>query len=531
MPEIRLKQLYQGGFVGSPIPPNETEPGCPDMENVRLIGNGKAFQEFPGFVRALQYELELVNEFSVTYPRAQEKRVFFFDAAVVFGMPGVGIAIVDYRNEPSRVLTLDYLQDADTTLIVDPDTGIAWDPSAKPILMLAPADDAGVVQGTPKLTMVSAHEYPSIIPFRNSVFIFDEKSNALKFTGKKLIEAGLRRPELAPIITCHSDIAFDSIDPGGTVYLENNADVTDVSLVQTIPRPRIAGQDGGLAVAVTHNRVTTTIGDPHKSDDGVLCYRNVGFTVTAGADRLQFVFMVEGQGAAISKSTFAIVLSPNTYNTGGSQFGVGAEETVIDVELQSGRWYLLDLPRPVTTALTGLSLGFKLLKAIPEDVVPSSGAAVNPINTLFFRFADINALTSRSGPFSGKLRAFMTYYNRGEQIESFPSSFSTEITLPDDGATVSVDITGFKGYWNATPGTYTDIPGSGNRVFDATDIPDGPVVDTIRIYLSKPEWGQDISGGSTWRLAGEVRDLAILAGVADAELSTPTEVIIGVSRP
>lgn len=489
MPELRIPQLFRGGFNGPPTPPNDTDAGCPVWENIRLVGEGKAFTEFPGYARALQYELELINRFNTFYPRDDSKRFFLFDASVVYGMPGIGIAIVDYANNPSRTLSIDYLKDADPSMVTDPDTGTTWEPGTKPILMLHSEDDEGTALPIPALNKVGPHEYPTIIPYKDKAHIFDEKSLPLTFDGIRLRETGIRPPGMAP-------------NPGLVEIDSVVIDLADSSFVTTANSEITIGFQGDApraATTVNYARVSVgtdylAIANRTSTGDEVLCFHNRTRAFIAENTRMRLNFMLEGINRVLPAGTINFVMSDEAY--GGTGDFANADIMPIDIPIQSGVWYTVSLTR-AQEYLTVESIGFQAIGRLPEDLFTYGG-----VDAMAFRFQAITSFESLAGPFTGDMRAFFTWYDSVTRLESSPSPISQTITMA--GETLQLSLGGYRGYMDEDPLTYAEDPGAGNKLFNATDMPGLVDPDSVRIYLSKTAWGLDASGGAVWRLAGEV---------------------------
>ncbi len=484
MKEVTQPLSFAKGYVGPPTPPNQTGEGCPGWKNLRLENGGMALTSYYGYTRKLLTRLEDLERYATG---DNTKRVVLFDASSVFGVMGIGLAVVDYSGAQRRVLNLRVHPNIQSTQIWDADSGAPWDSETNPILMMNYANADGVPQSRPKLYRMGHHEYPALNQMQGKTFIFDQLSVPAVFDGQTVRECGIRPPRLAP--TLIAEIREGSmVEEAGSGF---SASQEGVSVAGVNQAPWFWPNGDG----VPYTQVT--ISDQHlilnsATGQGNLCQKNLAQPSDYYKDyhkRMQFYFRVDGLNTTLPSNTLSLLIA-NAQDLGGTVY-----EFPLWLPLVTNVWHLIDLPAPTIaeSTFTITSVGFRLLQPVPDDLSGDYGQ-------MRFSFGNIAETIPEPGPFTGKVMACFCWYDSKRNLRSDPSPYSTMLDLGDEqGMALRLDLGGYRGFYDTLNNGMANDVLSKNRLMNEQR-PEYPDCDRILIYLSKPEWGVMADGSPVFRL-------------------------------
>ncbi len=459
---------HSGGFVGEPAAKHLTEPGCPDWRNVMHLADGQTLIPFDGYRRVLNFKLENLSDVSLD----QGLRIVLFDAPTVFGMDGVGIALVDYTlADPDRRVIAMGINKHIAASAID-DGGAAWDPSAagREVLVVDPGATTPTNMGEfmPELARLDAFEKARFIQERTRTHMVHEHSEPIVLEGSRIRRAGIRAPALKPIINIKTDeaesdnkfeyITGSNINPVLVNGVGQGDFDTPLHPEDTVP----SGYNGTNLPACS---------------DGVIWRNNHSGNIEADHKFVSFWLRYDKHfnNTAVNEIPANIIAFnvADTIDLGGT-----VHTLTVDKILPHDSWVKLTIPW-THGAFRVASVGLVFLKAMDT---PSENA--DPNNKVIIGFDAMFFLKPLKGEFEGRAQSTFTWYNRDSREESDPAPNSDWLDTGTFGVSLEIDLSGFR------------------QIDDDPALPDHNIVTKpdnatdAKVYLFQPFFGQASYGGA-----------------------------------
>ena len=362
---------------------------------------------------------------------------------------------------------------------------------------------------------VAFHVLAHSIQRRSSVPIsitpLNRATLAAVFDGKDMREAGLRGPKRAPVLLTmpnHTSTGVDTIDDGTDVWSLVTTPDKGTAIASTAEAPMADPTSTGVA----YNRITLAADDADlvSGASGDVAYENVAFTMASTHTAIRFFLRIDGANKVLPAGTLALVLSTEAATSSGHPGGGTTKELIINEDIQFGDWRKIEVDYD-GTAFTGAAIVLRIKKQLAPSLWNSS-------NDVVLRLGPVYAIDGAAGPFTGKVQARFTYYDPKRLRESDPSppSYVLDTGSHGDGIGIQLDLSGFRGFWDALGSGLTDGVGANRLASNANpEYPDAP---NVRIYLSLEEWGRDDdTGDAVWRLVGPREGIAAPTNLFDED--------------
>jgi hypothetical protein len=193
------------------------------------------------------------------------------------------------------------------------------------------------------------------------------------------------------------------------------------------------------------------------------------------------------------------ILSPNSISFFVSASQVPSDEVKevpIDVPIQAGPWYYLDLPWTYGS-YEAYSYGFRQIQRDRDNSVTSF-----PV----FQVGPISIDRGKWGPFVGKWAARFTYTSEELKTETDSSLPSVPVNLDDKATGLELNLPGYRGFWDTLANNFASDPvGINTPPLNNNPTPSATSIThpQINIYLSKESWGSAPDGGGLFTRAVE----------------------------